>query len=342
MRHLCLIALVSLTLQTGYSQTVTIRNVSYPGTGLEVGNTVEIKITGASPFGTVTVVENGNPPFTFGTTNIFGIFTITAVETTPYIGSYSQQWYVNGTAMTPINPDIVYFPFAPRLPFFQVSANYTGTNSAPQSTQVAGCGASGNALHVAWSPVTYGSSSTLAPAIINGAATAWIRAQSKLTLSNNTTARFDISLIDDAGIGGYTYGSNSSYGQDCSPCLNRTNLCTGQCIRKEQVYGSQIKLNQPAMANLASALVAPINDITSMVTIHELGHALRLGHSQVYNGICSEVQSIMYPDEGILYTCGVRGPTASDTSSFNAIYPSVVPFCAVTTTPACILPSPAC
>ena len=68
-------------------QTVSLRNLSAPNTKLEVGNTVEVRITGAAPNGTVTVVENGGPPYTFGTTDLFGNWSVTAVEAANYVGS---------------------------------------------------------------------------------------------------------------------------------------------------------------------------------------------------------------------------------------------------------------
>ena len=58
---------VCFTLSAAFGQTgsVALRNVSVPFTSLEVGNIVEVTITGATPFGTVTVVQNGQPPYVF-------------------------------------------------------------------------------------------------------------------------------------------------------------------------------------------------------------------------------------------------------------------------------------
>ena len=116
------------------AQTVTIRNVSFPFTALEVGNTVEVKITGAAPNGTVGLSHSGGPPVTMGTTDGSGNWSITAVEEPIHVGSYHQTWLVNGVPLTPQNADGFLLPFAPKLPAFIVYANFVGSNCPPSST----------------------------------------------------------------------------------------------------------------------------------------------------------------------------------------------------------------
>jgi hypothetical protein len=131
----------------GFTQTVTLRNVSHPETHIEVGNIVEVRISGAAPFGTVTVVENGGSPYEFGTTGSSGNWSVTATESSAEIGPYTQTWYFDGVAMTPESPNI-YLPYQPIASSFTVYANFVGTNDAPQSTiGIVGCGASNNAMH---------------------------------------------------------------------------------------------------------------------------------------------------------------------------------------------------
>ena len=73
-KTVCLMAFVALIVLDPWprrllAQIVTIANVSYPGTGLEVGDTVGVTIADAAPNGTVTVVTNGSPPYFYGYTD---------------------------------------------------------------------------------------------------------------------------------------------------------------------------------------------------------------------------------------------------------------------------------
>jgi hypothetical protein len=203
-------------------QTVTLSNLSHSYTHLEVGNVVRVQITGAAPFGTVTVVQNGNAPYTFGQTDGNGNWSTTSTETSDYVGSYNQVWYVNGVALSPNNPNTTYLPYAPTLPAFTVYANFTGTSCPVQSTQSAGCGASNNARHWIWSPVTYSSSC----AVFTSAITSWNGIQGRISLSSDSSVRQDISISDDSGLPGYS-GITYSYGEDCGGCYNLIDQCTG-------------------------------------------------------------------------------------------------------------------
>ena len=170
--RLLVTALLSCSIFLARGQSVAIRNVSHPNTKLEVGNTVEVKITGAPPGGTVTVVENGGSPFTFGTTDGSGDWSVSNVETSGYIGSYNQG-YVNGFPLTPLNPDATFLPYAPRLPAFQVYGNFGGSN-CPGGTTSSTCG---GAVPWIYSPVAYrnNSASVDAPTVAS-AASAWTTA----------------------------------------------------------------------------------------------------------------------------------------------------------------------
>lgn len=333
-----------MILQSADAQTVSLRNVSYPYTAIEVGTTVEVKITGAAPNGTVTVVQNGAPPFTFGTTDAFGYWSVTATEGPENVGSFTQTWYVNGIPMTPDNPNNIWLPYAPRLPDFQVHANYTGP-SCPggpgQSTApTAGCGAPNNARHWNWSPVTYKEISSVDSSAVTVPAGNWNGIQSKLQLYNASNA-LDIWVYDSSEPP--LHADTLSYGGDCdSDCYNRVDQCTGLCFNAAAVNYVDIRLdiahmNTAAEEHLDTTLAA----FAPTVVAHELGHALRLGEVVPTHGKCSEVQSIMYGSASVLWGCGVTGPTACDTSGINSVYPSAVPYC----TPGgnyCLNPGPTC
>ena len=81
------------------------------------GDGVQLAITGAAAYGTVTLVEtkNGSPycpcPWTAGTTDGSGNFALTGTETDIHVAEYTEQWYVNGVAIGPLlDFEVVYKP----------------------------------------------------------------------------------------------------------------------------------------------------------------------------------------------------------------------------------------
>jgi len=313
---------------TVYAQTVTIRNVSHPNTHIEVGNVVEVDISGAAQFGTVTVVQNGGAPYVFGETDIDGSWTVTAAETGGNVGAYNQHWFVNGVEMTPLNADTNWFPYAPALPDFSVYANFTGTNDPPPSNGagVSGCGAPNNAQRWTWSPVTYDASGTFWSSASNSAASNWNGAQSRLSFSSNTANRQDLSVTDGTP-GGGAYGATVTQGLDCSPCYGYTNQCNNTCFSAAGVFHVVITLDSTEINGGASAWGVSTSTFAPPIVTHEFGHSLRMNHPQVFNAVCSEVQSIMYPSGSVLFGCGVSAPTSRDAAVINSIYPSTVPVC---------------
>ena len=172
--------LLVLSMASAQTGSVSLRNVSFPFTSLEVGTTVEVKITGATPFGTVTVVENGNPPYVFGTTDAFGNWSVQAVETQVYVGSYHQIWYVNGVDVPPSNPDPIYLPSSPRLPSFTVYANSLPSGVPPVVSAVNACGGPGGTALWKWTPVGYYSTTSFGSSIVGTAIGRWNSAQSQI------------------------------------------------------------------------------------------------------------------------------------------------------------------
>ena len=174
------------------AQTVTLRNVSFPGTGIEVGTTVEVRIAGGALFSSVTVVENFGAPYFFGTTDGNGDWSVTATEALGNVGPYNQSWYVDGLLMNPINLSPVYQPFAPGLPTFAVHNNSL-INNCPIPSTANACSYADSALRWIWSPVTYDTASVstadIPTAAFTAAANMWNGAQSKLQFSSSASTR---------------------------------------------------------------------------------------------------------------------------------------------------------
>jgi len=102
-------------MDTARAQSVAIQNVSYPGTALEVGETVGISISGGTPGSSVTVNINGTL-YSVGTTDGSGNWSTTSSITSGFADTdWTEHWYVNGTETTPSNSDLL---FAPTLPVF--------------------------------------------------------------------------------------------------------------------------------------------------------------------------------------------------------------------------------
>ncbi len=318
------------------AQTVKLLNQSKPFTSLEVGNTFQIVIAGAAANGTVTFTLNGAGPFTAGTTDGSGNFSTTGTMGSSDVGSYSETWYVNGTAVTPSNPNANWIPFGPTLPNFTVFSNFTGTNCAGQSLATSSCGGSSTPKHWIYTPVTYNSiSSTVSSTDVDNSATAWTNIQSKIAFSNYSTNRVDVFIYDSTTLPSSVLGEVFTQGQNCGVCLNKVDACTGACRNSDSVLMVQLELNASSISTLASNLGITTAATAQFVTAHELGHALRAGHSTSTDGKCSEVTDLMYPVGSPLYGCGVTAPTSCSGTAINTVYPSAPGSCAATVAPSC-------
>jgi hypothetical protein len=335
---LCLFNFVS-SLQ---GQTVTLRNVSFPGTALEVGNTVEVAIEGATPLGQVTVVQNGAPPYVFGVTDGQGRWSVTALHGPSDVGTYHQVWSVNGVPLTPLNIPDAAVPFAPRLPNFTVYANHIGTRPPPPaSTAQSQCGSIISGRKWGWSPITYVSVSAVGTNPVSAAIAEWTSRQQKMTFSPDIQARLDLVVRDDYSF--YGLGATYIYGAECEPqCMDRWNLCNNTCNTRNLVAYADVVINPADHANTAAILGVPTSTVTHATLVHELGHVLRLAHSPAINGKCSEVQSLMYESGTVLVACGVLSPRTSDISAINSLYPSSPAFCNTAVPNYCVVTSPKC
>jgi len=233
--------------------------------------------------------------------------------------------------MTPDNPDMLWLPYSPRLPLFNVYANYTGP-SCPggpgQSTTNEPCPTENDpnsARRWIWTPVLYKTTSSLSSSTFSTAAADWnSKTNNKLSLASSTSA-YSILLFDRNGLG--FNGKTWTWGAWCHSCFNRRNQC-GSCFNAAAVWTVQIGLDLPFMYTAAGHLGTNLAAYAPTAVVHELGHALRLGHTALIDGKCSEVKSIMYPSGSVLWGCGVSAPTACDTAVIDVVYPSPVTSCA--------------
>lgn len=195
MRHLFLWLAILCMLLRADGASVRIRNVSFPHTALEVGNTVEVRIADATPFGTVTVIQGGAPPFIFGTTDGAGNWSTTQQETAEYVGTYNQTWYVNGIEIPPDNSHTL-SAHAPSLPVFQVFARYIGQNTlSPRDPGVSCNGSTFAALRWTYKPLTWRNNSSISSQELSSAIQTWTNAQSIMTFSPYDDVRQDIKFL---------------------------------------------------------------------------------------------------------------------------------------------------
>src|SRR5579862_7970509 len=95
------------------------------------GDGLNLSITGATPGGTVTLSETKNGtaycpcPWTAGTVDGSGNFSLTGTETDTNVSEYTEQWYVNGVAVgTLLDFEVVYKP-ANIVPFQVAVASFS-------------------------------------------------------------------------------------------------------------------------------------------------------------------------------------------------------------------------
>jgi len=293
---------------TATAASVVLKNVSKPGTNIEVGNTVQVEITGAAPFGTVTVDQTkddvwGGGPVVMGSTDGNGYYSVTATEGADNIGKYTQVWAVNGIAA---NPTLQ----------FNVYRNYVGGNCPTPSSR-----------RWVWSPVEYFYASVLPSAAITGAASDWNAVQSKISLINVSYFDTDVVVVDNnnlpAGIGARV----TTFGQEYGTCLNMRDTC-GKCMTSMVMYAADMELNANLLVTAANNYGFDLTSWIRFIVGHEFGHVLRLADVSATNYICSEVQSVMYQHGNVGYLCGTRSPRSCDTSGINQAYPTTVgPWC---------------
>jgi hypothetical protein len=325
------------------AQILRIENATIPRTQIEVGQQIDIIITGAAANAPVTFRLNVNgggwtgphPALPGGMTDGSGNFTLTTGMMTGFdVATYEEEWFVNGSQIFPTNPSAINYPLAPSLPTFTVYNN-AGGMCAPRSLAATSCGSTFNKWM--WHPLIYFSNqTTLSSGDVDAAFADWASSQSRISFSNNNTNREDI-RVSNGNLGAGLLGGITVYAQDCNtPCLNRrivaTDPCLGNaCITNGWVYYAEIFLDDGDIAAAAtdwSASGATTASVANNVLRHEIAHSLRIGHpTGPFVGKCSEAQDITAPIELRVF-CGVSGPTTCNTNVIqNTIYPAAPSNC---------------
>ncbi len=322
-------ALICGSVPSAFGQTVQIQNLSYPGTGLEPGDTVGISITGASASSAVTVIVNGGSPVLEGYTDGSGNFSLMNTVESGDVNSWTEDWYVASIAMTPDNLSSYFAPFAPSLPgTFYVSGNYTGSNYPAHSTADGISCISGDpgAYYWTFTPVAYYNYSTLVSgSAVDAAAENWNDVQSAITLENNNSGA--ISIFDGDGYG--VLGNTQVYSGNCSPCAGYIDQCSDTCLNNASIWDVSVTLDGDEITGEASTLGTDTATLGSLATNHELGHVLRFADvAPSAHARCSEVQSIMFGSGSMLFGCGFTSPLYSDGELLEEeVYPSGASAC---------------
>jgi hypothetical protein len=310
------------------AQTVNVMNVSHPLTALEPGDMIGNMITGAAPSSPITANVNGTM-YSVGSTDGSGNAMINSyVPSVTSATSYTEYWYVNGVLLTPVNPDPTIFLYAPALPTITEYPLNTVSNPPVPSVYSFTCGQTAESDQItgdatAWviSPVVYYSTtSQVSESVVETQAGYWSGLGGGPDLSYGSS-NIGI-LIQDGSTNRNANGEAFAYGGQCSPCLGYTNNCNGQCTSATWTLGVMINLNSTEISVTASGNGASDADIATLTVAHELGHALRLTHSNVGTGGCSWAESLMFPSATVLWECGVTTPTSLDSSALSGVYPS--------------------
>lgn len=330
----------ALFLSSVWAQEVKIANESFYGTALEVNDTMSITITGAAANAPVTLkkcnpycTQTNQQNYTYGNTNGSGYWYQTSTLTSSDVGTWEEHWLVNGVEVPWSNPNITFVPYAPTLPSFPIYALNIGTNCPGQETDGGESCSSGGAQHWVWSPIGYNfASSFMTYSEVYSAAQGWNNAQGKLSLAYYSGTFADIGISDDdQNLTGGKLGKTFSYGTACAgACYNQIDNCTGKCLNAAAMWSVNIVVNYTEVTNQVEASGVSEATVIKTTISHELGHALRLKHTALYTGTCSEAQSIMYPSGSVLIGCGITPSTTScDASGINSVYPNSVASCSL-------------
>lgn len=315
----------------GQAQTVSISNVSHPGTALEPGDTVSINISSATPGAPVTVMTlssaGSSGPYLYGYVQSNGTWTTSSPVTASVVGAWQEYWYVNGVYVKPANPNMTYLPYAPTLPSFTIYANSSPACPGMSTVSYSLCG--GNSTPAGWNftPVGYTNNSVTVPVgAAPSDASSWNSVQNVISLASvsyPTTPAIPIS--DNTSI--TSIGYTEVYGGQCAPCYGYLDQCSGKCDNAAAMYQAVVLINSTMVNAAASAYSAVTNStvtagtVATLVLNHEFGHALRLADVTAAHGTCSEVGSIMYSSSSVLFGCGAKPTTSCDGNVLtNTVY----------------------
>lgn len=171
--------------------------------------------------------------------------------------------------------------------------------------------------------------STVAPADLNAAMTAWNQAQSKLTFV--TSAGFlDVQIWNDNGAQAGVFPGLTRripFGPGAL-CYQKVSNC-GTCFTSDAIYRADVFVNHTEIQNFmnrasACGVTYTLSQVHRMVLTHELGHVLGLNHNiptAPWPG-CTEISdSVMYGLARNL-VCNVLFPRTCDINLINLMYPT--------------------
>jgi hypothetical protein len=115
--------------------------------------------------------------------------------------------------------------------------------------------------------------------------------------------------------------------------INYIGDCSQVCLY-DAIFDAHVRIDLTEIGNAYNALsqanpyIDP-NAFGDAIITHEIGHALGFGdiNLQTANGICSEVQSIMY-NRSPMILCGNFYPSGSDLVILSLLYGSM-PWCPI-------------
>lgn len=343
MRVIASLTLMLVVAVAGHAQaTVSLRNLGPSGSSVrascfEVGDQFLIQIFGAPILAPVSLVFDGTT-YSAGSTDAYGNFVTTGTMTSIFVGPHTEYWYVYNNYIQPANGQMPYLPCAQNLPNLNVYSNFTGSNCTGVSAVPSSCMDSVTTDTWLWAPLTYdGYGTDISGPALYAAVTSWNNLNGPLPITGFDGNRLDIDEYPDETLGVGVFAETYIYSEDCNTqCFDHTSECSGQCANSDTVYYAQFALNGTELTNAANAYTTWLginvteDELAQATATHELGHTLRLGDIlfQDEDGICSEVQDVMYQSLSVSYTCpGGSTPSSCDLNVLNSIYPNGVANC---------------
>jgi hypothetical protein len=228
-------------------------------------------------------------------------------------GWWTMTWGVNGVPLSPSNFSETYFYKAPQLPTFHVNYNYSGTN--------------GPSWHGSWpyNPVLYNDDDTQMAFFVEYGMYGWSSSLSyKIYLAWSQFPSYYMISASDGSLGGNGLVADAEWDHYEESC---TGACSGIWLY-DAIENAEIVLDLNELTNAYYSLTQANPELDPYeflmdVIGHEIGHTIGLVdiNLSTANGICSEVQSIMY-NRSPMVLCGLNYPTSLDIDLLSSLYAS--------------------